>query len=109
MHLWEPGCERVFACARLGTARSWNFLLNNGQVTEFDDLSKKCSRSIGILYKVKQFLPESALLSLYYTLFLSHIIYGITAWSSANSVDKDRLVTVNTEVTLIHFLLNINN
>ena len=30
-----------------------------------DDLAKKCSRSIGILYKVKQFLPESALLSLY--------------------------------------------
>ena len=56
-----------------------------------DDLAKKCSRSIGILHKVKQFLPESALLSLYYTLFLSHINYGITAWSSANSVDKDWL------------------
>ena len=51
----------------------------------------KYSRSIGILYKVKQFLPERALLSLYYTLFLSHINYGITAWSSANSVDKNRL------------------
>ena len=38
-----------------------------------DDLAKKCSRSIDILHKVKQFLPESALLSLYYTLFLSHI------------------------------------
>ena len=46
---------------------------------------------IGILHKVKQFLPGSALLSLYYTLFLSHINYAITAWSSANSVDKDRL------------------
>ena len=39
-----------------------------------DDLAKKCSRSIGILYKVKQFLPESALLILYYTLFLSHLL-----------------------------------
>ena len=37
------------------------------------------------------FFPESALLSLYYTLFLSHINYVITAWSSANSVDKNRL------------------
>ena len=26
-----------------------------------DNLAKECSRSIGILYKVKQFLPESAL------------------------------------------------
>ena len=59
-----------------------------------DDLAKKCSRSIGILHEVKQFLPESALLTLYYTLFLSHINYGITAWSSANSVDKDRLHVV---------------
>ena len=56
-----------------------------------DDLAKKCSHSTGILHKVKQFLPESALLSLYSTLFLSHINYDITAWSSANSVDKDRL------------------
>ena len=56
-----------------------------------DDLAKKCSRSICILYKVKQFLPESALLSLYYTLFFSHVNYGNTAWSSANSVDKNRL------------------
>ena len=58
-----------------------------------DDFAKKCSRtcSIGILYKVKQFLPESALLSLHYTLFLSHINYGITVWSSANSVVKNRL------------------
>ena len=42
-----------------------------------DDLAKKCSRSIGILHKVKQFLPESALLSLYYTLFLSHMLIKI--------------------------------
>ena len=52
-----------------------------------DDLAKKCSRSIGILHTV----AESAFLSLYYTLFLSHINYGITALSSANSFDKSRL------------------
>ena len=78
-------------------------------------LPKKCLHSIGILHKVKQFLPESALLSLYYTLFLSHINYGITAWSSANSVDKNQLHVLqkhalravnNSEykITLIHFL-----
>ena len=40
--------------------------------------------------KLNNVFPESALSSLYYTLFLSHINYGITAWSSANSVDKNR-------------------
>jgi len=56
-----------------------------------DELAKKCSSSIGILYKVKQFLPESALLTLYNTLVLSHINYGINAWSSAATGDKNRL------------------
>ena len=32
---------------------------------DVDDHAKKCSCSIGILHKVKQFLPESALFSLY--------------------------------------------
>ena len=56
-----------------------------------DELSKKCSRSIGILYKVRQFLPETALLSLYYTMFLSHINYGITVWGSASETEKERI------------------
>ena len=62
---------------------TWNNHIN--------DLSKKCSSSIGILNEVKNFLPESALLSLYNTLILSHINYGITAWSSAGVSAKNRL------------------
>ena len=62
---------------------TWNNHIN--------DLSKKCSSSIGILNKVKNFLPESALLSLYNTLILSHINYGITAWSSTGVSGKNRL------------------
>ena len=58
---------------------------------DINDLSKKCSSSTGILNKVKNFLPESALLSLYNTLILSHINYGITAWSSAGVSAKNRL------------------
>ena len=62
---------------------TWNNHIN--------DLSKKCSSSIGILNKVKNFLPESALLSFYNTLILSHINYGITACNSAGVSAKNRL------------------
>ena len=79
--------KEVSTFKSLGVTVDQNLIWKN----HVDDLVKKCSCNIGILCKVKQFLPESALLSLYYTLFLSHINYGITAWSSANSVDKDRL------------------
>ena len=61
------------------------------RTSNINDLSKKYSSSIGILNKVKNFLPESALLSLYNTLILSHINYGITAWSSAGVSAKKRL------------------
>ena len=55
----------------LGITVDQNLTLKN----HVDDLTKKCSRSIGILYKVKQFLPESALLSLFYTIHCSlHIL-----------------------------------
>ena len=71
--------------------------------------------------KLNNFFQKGALLSLYYALFLSHINFGITAWSSANSVDKDRLHVLQKRALravsnsdykshfLIHFLLNINN
>ena len=62
---------------------TWNQHINN--------LSKKCSSSIGILYKIKRYLPETALITLYNTLVTSHITYGITAWSSANVTNKTKL------------------
>ena len=61
------------------------------RTSNINDLSKKYSSSIGILNKVTNFLPESALLSLYNTLILSHINYGITAQSSAGVSAKNRL------------------
>ena len=61
--------KEVSTCKFLGITVDQNLTWKN----HVDDLAKKCFRSIGILYTVKQFLPESALLSLYYTLLLSHI------------------------------------
>ena len=43
------------------------------------------------MYTVKRYLPETALLTLYNTLFLSYINYGITAWSSTGNVGKEKL------------------
>ena len=40
-------------------------------------LSNKISRSIGILYRIKSFLPSSVLISLYYAFVQSHLSYGI--------------------------------
>jgi hypothetical protein len=47
------------------------------------DVSKKCSRNIGVLNKVKSFLPTNNLHQLYCTLVLPYINYGILLWGNA--------------------------
>ena len=46
------------------------------------NLIKRLSRSVGILAKVKPFLNTKALLNLYYSIFHSHLQYGLITWSS---------------------------
>ena len=42
-----------------------------------NNLVKKLSKAVGILYKVKNFLNSQALLQLYYAIFHSHLQYGL--------------------------------
>ena len=42
----------------------------------------KISRGVGILYKIKNFLPTSTLLCVYYSLAHTHLSYGIIIWGS---------------------------
>ena len=45
----------------------------------------KLSRTLGVMFKVKHYLPKTYLLLLYNTLFHPHLIYCISAWSSTFS------------------------
>ena len=40
------------------------------------NISKKISRSIGIMYKLRPFLPLNVLKNVYYSLVYSHIVYA---------------------------------
>ena len=54
---------------------SWNV-----HITE---LCKKLSRSVGMLYKIRNMCPDHILKSLYFSLFHSHLSYGISLWGVA--------------------------
>ena len=56
-------------------------------------LSSKLSRALFILKRVKNLLPLHALLSLYYTLFHSHISYASEIWSSTTQSNLKILLT----------------
>ena len=45
-------------------------------------LESKIARSIGVISKLKQILPTSALRTLYYSMIHPHLLYGIVIWGS---------------------------
>ena len=44
-----------------------------------------------MLYKIKTFVTPSVLRPLYYSLFNSHLAYGLIVWGSANKTDLDKI------------------
>ena len=58
------------------------------------ELSKKLSRAIGMLYKIRKFCTPSTLRSLYFSLFNSHLSYGLAVWGNANAADKNKIIVL---------------
>ena len=54
-------------------------------------LSKKLSRTNGILCKLRHLTPKSTLISIYYSLFYSHLTYGCSVWSLTSQKNSDIL------------------
>ena len=59
-----------------------------------NELSKKLSRAVGLIYKIRHLCPTSVLRSLYYSLFHSHMSYGLVLWgwgtAKQSYIDKIR-------------------
>ena len=73
--------------------------------TNIKFLYSKLSRTLGVMFKVKHYLPKTYLLLLYNTLFHPHLIYCISAWSSTFSTYLNPLQTVqNKAIKLIEGL-----
>ena len=52
-------------------------------------VANEISKVIGILNKLKDVFPENALLSIYHSLFASHLKYGLLLWGThVNRVSK---------------------
>ena len=52
------------------------------------------SRGVGILHKIKSFLPTSALLYVYYSLMYLHLSYGIIIWGSTYKSYLGKLISL---------------
>ena len=73
--------------------------------TQINFLYSKLSRTLGVMFKVKHYLPKTYLLLLYNTLFHPHLICCIFAWSSTFCTYLNPLQTLqNKAIKLIEGL-----
>ena len=55
---------------------------------------KKLSRVLGMLYKIRPFCPTTVKRSLYFSLFNSHLSYGLAAWGIVNKVIINKVTSL---------------
>ena len=60
-------------------------------INHIKNLEKKIASGVGVLWKLRKFLPLDTLLLLYYVLIQPHILYAITIWGFTCSSYKNRL------------------
>ena len=60
--------------------------------SHIDLVSKKISRAIGMLYKIRPFVNKQTLIMLYYSLIFPHINYAIEIWGSSQEINLNRIL-----------------
>ena len=78
-------CRLLYCyCSKLKVPRCYN----DNKLSFYEHikfLESKISCSVGILTKLKSFIPQQTLLQLYHSLVHSHLTYGITIWGSTHT------------------------
>ena len=59
-----------------------------------DNICKKISRAIGVMYKIRYYVNSSILKNLYYALIYPHILYGIQVWGSTFNYLTNRIMVL---------------
>ena len=56
---------------------------------QISQLSKKLSRTNGVLYKLRRYVPKQTILSVYYSIFYSHLTYACQVWALTSQRNID--------------------
>ncbi len=61
---------------------------------QVDNICKTCSRNVGVLNKVKSFLPSTTMKQLYSTLILPYLNYGLLLWGNVIHTYMNKVLTI---------------
>ena len=65
------------------------------------NVTKKISRGIGILAKLRSYLDPKLLKNIYYSIVYSHLSYGVEAWGSACATDLEKILILQKKAVRI--------
>ena len=90
--------ERVntfkYLCITIDANLKWNDQINN--------ICRKMCNSLGSMRRIKPFVPQSSLVTIYNTMFLPHLDYGIISWSNCGNTNLSRIQKLqNTAMRII--------
>ena len=72
---------------------SWNYQIKS--------VALKVSRGLGIIAKLKPFLKDNLIRTIYFSVVYSHLYYGIEAWGSADPTTLNKLVILQNKAVRI--------
>jgi len=73
-------------------------------INHIDNISTKVSKSVGLLYKIRNFVDIKIIKTLYYSLVYPHLIYAIEVWGSANETHLNKILILQKKIVrLISF------
>ena len=66
--------------------------------TQIENIFKKISRGIGLLYKIRPFVNMKIMKTLYYSLIYPHLLYAIEVWGSADTSALNSLLVLQKRI-----------
>ena len=60
-------------------------------VPQGNEVISKLSRSLGVMRRLYYLAPKSVMLSIYYSLFYSHLTYAVRIWGNGNASIVNRV------------------
>ena len=71
------------------------------------ELSTKLSLAIGMLSKIRHYVSNNTLISIYYAIFFSHMVYGCQIWGQKGNANRNKIsILQNKALKRIHFKPN---
>ena len=90
-HLVHPCTPHTRGKALENPGTPWGVRYTRLTCTDIAYLENKLSRSVGLFYRIRHFLSDNSLKSLYFSFVYSHLQFGIGAWGGVGITTLNQL------------------